>query len=41
MYNKSMEELSDIEQKIAAIEAELAGLSHRRNQLLEKLAGKS
>ncbi len=38
MYNKSMEELSDIEQKIAEIEAELAGLSHRRNQLLEKLA---
>lgn len=33
-----MEELSDIEQKIAEIEAELAGLSHRRNQLLEKLA---
>ena len=33
-----MEELSDIEQKIAEIEAELAGLDRHRNQLLEELA---
>jgi superfamily II DNA or RNA helicase len=37
MYNKSMEETVDIEQKIAEIEAELSNLDNRRRHLLEKL----
>jgi superfamily II DNA or RNA helicase len=37
MYNKSMEETVDIEQKIAEIEAELSNLDHHRSQLLGEL----
>ena len=37
MYNKSMEETIDIEQKIAEIEAELSNLDHHRSQLLDEL----
>jgi superfamily II DNA or RNA helicase len=38
MYNKIMEEIVVIEQKIANIEAELSNLDFRRTQLLEELA---
>lgn len=37
MYNKSMEETVDIEQKIAEIEAELSNLDHRRGQMIDEL----
>ena len=38
LYNTFMDESSDIEKKIAEIEAELAGLDHHRSRLLEDLA---
>ncbi|KAF0106125.1 MAG: hypothetical protein FD147_2575 [Chloroflexi bacterium] len=38
MYNKTMEESSDIERKIAEIESEQSNLAHRRSQLLDELA---
>jgi superfamily II DNA or RNA helicase len=37
MYNKTMEETFDFEQKISEIEGELANLDHRRSQLLDEL----
>jgi superfamily II DNA or RNA helicase len=37
MYNQSMEETVDIEQKIAEIEAELSNLDHHRSHLLDEL----
>lgn len=37
LYNKTMIEISDTDQKIADIEAELANLDNRRSQLLDEL----
>ena len=37
MYNETMAETFDIEQKISEIEEELANLDHRRSQLLDEL----
>jgi len=37
LYNKVMEESSEIERKITKIEAELVELDHRRGQLLDEL----
>jgi hypothetical protein len=37
LYNKFMEESSDIERKIVEIETELANLDHHRDQLLDEL----
>ena len=37
LYNKTMVEISDTDQKIADIETELANLDNRRSQLLDEL----
>lgn len=37
LYNKTMEEAFDIEQKIAEVEAELSNLDQRRSQLIDEL----
>ena len=37
LYNKFMEEPSDIERKIIEIETELVNLDHHRGQLLDEL----
>jgi hypothetical protein len=38
LYNKAMEETSDLGQKISEIEAELLNLDHRRSEAIEVLA---